>query len=77
MALPAYATPVQRVWHYSYLAICAAIFFFLIFPLVVIVPLSFNAVPFFTFTKEMLALDPEGYSLKCVERRAPRLLPAP
>jgi putative spermidine/putrescine transport system permease protein len=67
MALPAYATPVQRVWHYSYLAICAAIFFFLIFPLVVIVPLSFNAVPFFTFTKEMLALDPEGYSLKWYE----------
>jgi len=67
MALPAYATPLQRVWHYSYLAICAAIFFFLIFPLVVIVPLSFNAVPFFTFTKEMLALDPAGYSLKWYE----------
>jgi putative spermidine/putrescine transport system permease protein len=64
MALPVYATPLQRVWHYSYLAICAAIFFFLIFPLLVIVPLSFNAVPFFTFTKEMLALDPAGYSLK-------------
>jgi len=67
MALPVYATPLQRVWHYTYLAICAAIFFFLIFPLVVIVPLSFNAVPFFTFTKEMLALDPAGYSLKWYE----------
>ena len=30
----------------------------------VIIPLSFNAVPFFTFTPEMLALDPAGYSLK-------------
>ncbi len=67
MGLPPYATPVQRIWHYSYLATCAAIFFFLIFPLVVIIPLSFNAVPFFTFTKEMLALDPAGYSLKWYE----------
>ena len=67
MALPAYATPLQRIWHYSYLTICAAIFFFLIFPLVVIVPLSFNAVPFFTFTKEMLSLDPAGYSVKWYE----------
>ncbi len=30
----------------------------------VIVPLSFNAQDFFTFTPEMLALDPAGYSLK-------------
>jgi putative spermidine/putrescine transport system permease protein len=67
MALPVYATPLQRTWHYTYLAICAAIFFFLIFPLVVIIPLSFNAVPYFTFTKEMLALDPAGYSLKWYE----------
>jgi putative spermidine/putrescine transport system permease protein len=39
------------------------VLFFLIFPLLVITPLSFNAVPFFTFTKEMLAFDPAGYSL--------------
>ncbi len=54
----------ERVWYYSFRLICAAIFFFLIIPLVVIVPLSFNAVPFFTFTKEMMSLDPAGYSLK-------------
>ena len=30
----------------------------------VIIPLSFNAQDFFTFTKEMLALDPAGYSFK-------------
>ncbi|GAA0786884.1 ABC transporter permease [Roseibium denhamense] len=40
------------------------IFFFLIFPIMVIVPLSFNAQDFFTFTPEMLAFDPAGYSLK-------------
>jgi putative spermidine/putrescine transport system permease protein len=64
MALPAYTTPLERLWHYSYLVICGLIFFFLIAPIVVVIPLSFNAVPFFTFTEEMLTLDPAGYSLK-------------
>ena len=63
-ALPPYATTGQHVWHYSFRTICGLIFFFLIFPIMVIVPLSFNAENFFTFTKEMLALDPAGYSLK-------------
>ncbi len=43
------------------------IFLFLIFPILVIIPLSFNAVPFFTFTPEMLSLDPAGYSLRWYE----------
>lgn len=64
MALPVYTSLPERVWHYAYLAICALIFFFLIAPIVVVIPLSFNAVPFFTFTEEMLTLDPAGYSLK-------------
>ena len=57
----------ERLWHYGFRILCGLIFFFLIFPLVVVIPLSFNAVPFFTFTKEMLALDPAGYSLKWYE----------
>ena len=28
------------------------------------IPLSFNAQPYFTFTREMLTLNPEGYSLR-------------
>ena len=64
MALPAYAGPLERTWYYSFRVICGCIFFFLIAPIVIIIPLSFNAVPFFTFTPEMLALDPAGYSLK-------------
>ena len=64
MALPAYASTAQRVWHYSYRTICGLIFFFLIAPILVIIPLSFNAQDFFTFTPEMLRLDPAGYSLK-------------
>ncbi|MCG6859239.1 MAG: ABC transporter permease [Salaquimonas sp.] len=63
-ALPAYASTGQRVWYYSFRVICGIIFFFLIFPILVIIPLSFNAEDFFTFTKEMLAFKPEGYSLK-------------
>ncbi len=65
--LPPYLSIPERLWHYGFRVICGAIFFFLIFPLIVVVPLSFNAVPFFTFTKEMLSFDPAGYSLKWYE----------
>lgn len=64
MKLPIYATLGQRIWHYTYLTFCGLIFFFLIAPILTIVPLSFNAQNFFTFTPEMLRLDPDGYSLK-------------
>ena len=64
MALLHHATMGQRVWYYIFRFICTAIFLFLILPILVILPLSFNASDFFTFTKEMLALDPAGYSLK-------------
>ncbi|NNU80824.1 ABC transporter permease [Halovulum dunhuangense] len=64
MKLPGYATTGQKIWHYTYFAICGLIFFFLIAPILVIIPLSFNAEDFFTFTPAMLALDPAGYSLK-------------
>lgn len=37
---------------------------FLVLPLLVIVPLSFNAEPYFTFTEGMLRLDGEAYSLR-------------
>ena len=33
-------------------------------PILVIVPLSFNASNFFTFTPEMLSLDPAGFSTR-------------
>ncbi len=64
MALPSYATTGQRIWHYGFRAICGAIFFFLVMPLLVIIPLSFNVQDFFTFTPGMLALDPEAYSIR-------------
>lgn len=62
--LAPYLTPGQVLWHYSFRVICGAIFIFLITPILVVMPLSFNAEDFFTFTPEMLRFDPEGYSLK-------------
>ena len=67
MALPAHASTLERTWHYTYLIICGLIFFFLIAPIIVIIPLSFNAEPYFTFTYEMLSLDPEGFSMRWYE----------
>jgi len=64
MALPTYASPLQRIWYYGFRVICGLIFLFLMFPILVILPLSFNAQDFFTFTPAMLALSPEGFSLK-------------
>ena len=49
MALPSYATPLDKVWHYSFRGICALIFAFLIIPIFVIIPLSFNSEPYFTY----------------------------
>jgi len=66
-ALPPYASPVEVAWYYGFRIICGLILFFLVFPLLVIIPLSFNAVPFFTFTPEMLSFDPAGYSTKWYE----------
>ncbi|MEO1314014.1 MAG: ABC transporter permease [Pseudomonadota bacterium] len=62
-----YATPRQVLWHHGFRVICGAIFFFLIAPIVVVMPLSFNAENFFTFTPAMLAFDPAGYSFKHYE----------
>jgi len=45
-------------------AYAIAVIVFLIAPLLIIVPLSFNAEPYFTFTSKMLSLNPDGYSLR-------------
>jgi putative spermidine/putrescine transport system permease protein len=62
--LPPYATTGERLWFYGFRVICGLIFFFLMAPILVVIPLSFNAENFFTFTPGMLALDPEAYSLR-------------
>ncbi|MGP6087295.1 ABC transporter permease [Antarctobacter jejuensis] len=62
--LPPYLTSGQVLWHYAFRVLTGAVFVFLITPILVVMPLSFNAEDFFTFTPEMLRFDPEGYSLK-------------
>ena len=64
MALPAYATTGQRAWHYTYRTFCGLVLFFLVAPLIVVIPLSFTSSAFLNFTPEMLALDPEAFSLR-------------
>ena len=64
MALPNYTPIHYKIWHYTYLIICGLVFFFLIAPLFVILPLSFNAEQYIHFSEKMLALDPDGFSLR-------------
>ncbi len=64
MSLPAYAGPGERIWYYSFRFFCGLVFLFLILPIIVIIPLSFNAEPYFSFSEGMLRLDPDAYSLR-------------
>ncbi|MDM5147548.1 ABC transporter permease [Candidatus Persebacteraceae bacterium Df01] len=62
--MPSYVQGWEKIWHYVLRVIAGLVLFYLIFPIFVIVPLSFNALPYFVFTEEMLSLDPAGYSLQ-------------
>ena len=64
MALPVYSTPLDYLVHYGVRAFVAFVFFFLMAPILVIIPLSFNALPYFTFNEAMLSLDPDAFSLR-------------
>ncbi len=46
--LPPYATTGQTIWYYAFRVICGLIFFFLIAPILIIIPLSDNAEDFLT-----------------------------
>jgi putative spermidine/putrescine transport system permease protein len=60
MAVPVYASPIERIWYYLHRLICAAVLLFLISPILAIMPLSFNSVPFFTYPMP-------GFSLRWYE----------
>lgn len=62
--LPAWLTPWQIAGHYALQLTAYLVLVFLMLPILVIIPLSFNSEPFFSFTEGMLALDPEAYSLR-------------
>lgn len=62
--LPPYATAREVLWFYTFRTICGLILLFLITPIIIVMPLSFNAEPYFSFTQGMLSFDPEAYSLR-------------
>ena len=62
--LPVYYSPLRKFWHYGLRIIVGLILLFLIFPILITIPLSFNVEPFFSFTEGMLKLDPAAYSTK-------------
>ena len=66
MALPSYASPIQRTYYYAYIFFCCVVFFFLIAPLIAIIPISFSQSPFMVFTEGMMSWppDPEAWSLR-------------
>ncbi len=62
--MPAYATLGERFTRYMFLVIAASVLVFLIAPVLIIMPLSFNAEPYFTFTDGMLNFDSDAYSIR-------------
>lgn len=56
MALPPYATPIERAWHWIFRAFCALVLLFLIAPILAMMPLSFNAEPYFSYPMPALSL---------------------
>ena len=64
MNLPKYASTGQKIGYYSFMTYCGLVFFFLIAPIFVVLPLSFSSSSFFEFTKEFMRFEPEAYSLK-------------
>ena len=56
MALPAHATIGERIWYYAFRVIVGVIFFFLLFPILTIIPLSFNSGEFLHYPLMGLSL---------------------
>lgn len=61
---PRYFTAGQKLGLTGIKVLAWLILLFLILPILVIIPLSFNAEPYFSFTPGMLHLDPDAYSFK-------------
>lgn len=61
---PTYYTFKHKFGAYVLRFVAISVLFFLILPILVIMPLSFNAEPFFSFTTEMLQFKPGAYSLR-------------
>ena len=54
----------QRIGRFVLYLFASLVLLFLLLPLLVIIPLSFNSEPFFSITTDMLRLQPEAFSLR-------------
>ena len=61
MALPAYASLEDRIWHHGARLLCYVVLLFLLLPIVIIVPISFTS-------GDMLAFPLPGFSLRWYQR---------
>ena len=64
MAFPPHTGIGGKIGHYSFIIFCGFVFLFLIAPILVIIPLSFNAEPYFTFTEGMISMESDAYSTR-------------
>lgn len=62
--LPPYFGFWHYLGHYGLRATAFLVLAFLMVPILIIIPLSFNTEPYFSFTEGMLALDPTAYSTR-------------
>ncbi|MGM0783681.1 MAG: ABC transporter permease [Pseudomonadota bacterium] len=56
MALPPYASPIERIWFWVFRSFCGLVLLFLITPVLVIIPLSFSSGSFLTYPLPGLSL---------------------
>jgi putative spermidine/putrescine transport system permease protein len=61
---PAYYSVWHYLGHYGLRLVVLLVLAFLMLPILIIIPLSFNVEPYFSFTPGMLRLDPEAYSTR-------------
>lgn len=64
---PLYFSLWHRLGVYAIRFFAIAVLVFLLLPVIIVIPLSFNAEPFFTFTQGMLQLEPRAFSLRWYE----------
>lgn len=64
MSLPTYTGFLGKSGYYSMRTVGVVVLLYLVLPVLVIIPLSFNAEPYFSFTPGMLQLDPAAFSTR-------------
>ena len=62
MKFHSYTTPRQKLWHFTYIGFCSLVLFFLVAPLLVVIPLSFTNSPYLQFIPEMKIFSFETWS---------------